>query len=240
MLHSKRLVLTSVLDAWRFIPQRRITRHLTQNHEPDGPVFKKHLVQPSTEKPARNYEKAFRAYWEAPGQKSKLIRLKLANWSRDPPPYYREPARQDVSPTQKWLTVTGAAVNVIPRELPLIEFPAGDIVPSPPSTGPMPKRTQEDRSKVEAVLKLRITQLAKYISSEMMESIKESPYYARYKSAIVLRCHQHRSQGANKRQCFVNLNSLIRNVANEIVYREKKIVADEITAGEDGALDDLQ
>lgn len=110
----------------------------------------------------------------------------------------------------------------------MIEFPAGDVVPSPPSSGPMPKRTQEDRQKVEAVLELRVSQMAKYISPEMLESIKESPYYARYKNAILLRCHQHQSQGANKRQCYKNLNSLIRNVANEIVCREKMIVVDEM------------
>ena len=215
-------------DARRVISRNRITRHLTQKHEPQGPVIRKHLVQSSTEKHAKNYEKAFRTHWEAPAQKSSLIRRKLANWSRDPPPYYHEPARPDVSPTQKWLTSTGSAANVIPGHLPMIEFPAGDVVPSPPSSGPMPKRTQEDRQKVEAVLELRVSQMAKYISPEMLESIKESPYYARYKNAILLRCHQHQSQGANKRQCYKNLNSLIRNVANEIVCREKMIVVDEM------------
>ena len=91
----------------------------------------------------------------------------------------------------------------------------------------MPKRTQEDKQRVEAVLKLQIPPMAKYVSPEMIESIKESPYYARYKNAIILRCHQHQSQGANKRQCYKNLNSLVRNVANEIVYQEKRIVVDE-------------
>ena len=237
MLHSKRLVWTFALDAWRILLQRRITRQLTQKHEPEGPVIRKHLVQQSTDKHAKNYEKAFRAQWEAQAQKS---RLKLANWSPDPPSNYHEPTHQDVSRTHRWLISTGSAVNVIPRNLPQVEFPAGDVVASPPSSGPMPKRTQEDRQKVEAVLELRTLHLAKYISPKMMESIKESPYYARYKNAVLLRCHQHQSQGANMRQCYRNLNSLIRNVANEIVYREKKIVIDETAYRGEADIDDSQ
>lgn len=240
MLHSKRLGSTFVPDTWRVLPQRRITRHLTQKHEPEGPVIRKHLVQPSTDKHVKKYEKDFRAHWEGPAQKSKLPRLKLANRSQDAPPYYHEPARQDISPTQEWLTSMGSAVNVIPKNLPQVEFPAGDVVASSPSSGPMPKRTQEDRQRVEAVLELRISHLAKYISPEMMESIKESPYYARYKNAVLLRCHQHQSQGANQRQCYRNLNSLIRNVANEILYRERKIVVDEMAYGREADIDDSQ
>ena len=240
MLHSKRLGSRFVLDTWRVLPQRRITRHLTQKHGLERPVIRKHVVQPSTDKHAKNYEKALRTHWEAPAKKSKLLRPKLANGSQDPPPYYYEPARHDISPTQQWLTSIGSVVNMIPKNLSQVEFPAGDVVAFPPSSGPTPKRTQEDKQKVEAVLEIRISHLAKYVSPEMMESIKVSPYYARYKNAVLLRCHQHQSQGANQRQCYKNLNRLVRNVAREIVYREEKIVVDEMAYRGEADIEDSQ
>lgn len=239
MPHSRRLGSKFVLDTWRALPQRRITRQLTQKHKPEGLVIRKHLVQSSTDRHVKSKTKVLRTHWEAPAQHSKLPRPKLANWSQGPS-YHQEPTRQNVSPTQMWLTSIGSTVNVIPQNLAQVEFPAGDIVAAPPSSGPMPKRTQEDKQRVEAVLELRIAHLAKYISPEMMESIKVSPYYARYKNAVVLRCHQHQSQGANMRRCYRYLNSLTRNVANEIVYREKKIVVDETTYRGEADIDDSQ
>lgn len=247
MLRSNRLCSVTVPQAWRFFSQRQITRKLTKNHEPEGPTIRKHLVQPSTEKHAKRYEQAFRAFWGY--RKSKLENLRLGGWTRAPVADYHRLAgpapRGAVSATRKWLMAIGPAVYVIPRNLVRVEFPAGEMAP-PPETTPehpqenmlrfedtlkprypskakpkrTPKRTQEDRERLEAVLELELSPVAKYVSSEMMDGIKESPYFVDEKNAVVLRCLQHQTQGANKRQCIINLSKFIRNVANEIVYRE--------------------
>ena len=151
----------------------------------------------------------------------------------------REPTSQapqhNVSATQKWVTSMNSHPVVIPKYLSYVEFPAGE--PEPiirPTGGPIPKRTQEDRRRVEAVLKTPLLPLAKYISPEMLDSIKKSPYYAHDENVIVLRCHQKLKQKTNELQCLTNLRRLIRNVANEIMYREN--MANKI----EGEMDDSQ
>ena len=219
MLHSRRLESVTIPVAWRFFPQRQITRNLTQNH---APVFKKHLVEAKTEKHTKKYEAAFRSFWQVRGDK--LTKFRLGNWSKKPVPDYHNPApRQDVSATQKWLTAVGSDFRVVPRDLPQVEFPAGDItlIPPAPAKTRTRTRTDEDRQRVEAVLKLPMSPLARYVSPEMIDRLKESPYYVHDEDAVVLRCHQHRSQPANRRQILAHVTCLIRNVAQEIVYREK-------------------
>ena len=168
---------------------------------------------------------------------------KRSNWSRPPPPDNQEPTslapHHGLSATQKWLAAVAAAVNVVPKNRVKLEFPAGDIAPIPRPPGPTPKRTEKDRQRVEAVLKVRISSLAKIVSPEMMDSIKHSPYYAHDENKVVLRWHQHWTRGANGQQCFRNLNLFIRNVANEIVYRENSIAADEMVR-EQGKINDLR
>ncbi|KAL9129269.1 MAG: hypothetical protein Q9175_007340 [Cornicularia normoerica] len=122
---------------------------------------------------------------------------------------------------------------VIPKYLYQVEFPAGETAPIPPARRPKPKRTQEDRQRVEAVLKVSIFPLKKYISPEMVDSIRKSPYYVHDKDVIVLRCHQHLTQRRNQQQCIRNVSIFIRNVANEIVYRESKTAADKMVDSEE-------
>ncbi len=216
MILSKRLGTGTLPHSWRFFLQSQITRDLTQDHKL---VFKRHLVEPKTEKYAKKYEIAYRAFWKL--RKDRLAKIELARWSKEPVKDYHKPApRQAVSATQKWLTAVGSAAYMVPRDLPQVKFPAGQIASIPPSPAKTPKRTDEDRRRVEAVLELPMTPLAKYVSPEMVGRIKESPYYVHDKDAMVLRCYQHAIQGANKQQLFKNVSFFLRNVAQEIVYRE--------------------
>ncbi|CAF9939530.1 MAG: hypothetical protein ALECFALPRED_008161 [Alectoria fallacina] len=220
MPHFKRLGSTNVLNASRFFSQRQASRNTTQD---DKLVFSRHLVQPRPDNFAEKYENSFRLFWNT--RSSKLAK-NLA-------PHH------GLSATQKWLAAVAAAVNVVPKNRVKLEFPAGDIAPIPRPPGPTPKRTEKDRQRVEAVLKVRISSLAKIVSPEMMDSIKHSPYYAHDENKVVLRWHQHWTRGANGQQCFRNLNLFIRNVANEIVYRENSIAADEMVR-EQGKINDLR
>ena len=216
MILSKRLGTGTLPDAWRFFLQSQITRNLTQDHKI---VFKKHLVGPKTEKHAKKYEIAYRAFWKL--RTDRLAKIKLGRWSKEPVKDYHKPAsRQTVSATKKWLTAVGSAARMVPRDLPQVNFPAGELASVPPSPAKTPKRTDEDRRRVEAVLELSMNPLAKYVSPEMIGRIKESPYYVHDKDAMVLRCHQHSIQGANKQQLFKNVSCFLRNAAQEIVYRE--------------------
>lgn len=239
MLHSKRLGSTNVLNASRFFSQRQASRNTTQDHKP---VFRRHLVQPKPDKFARNYDKAFNLFWKT--RSKTLENIKLGRWSRPPLPDYHKPTRPAphhvVSATQKWLAAAAATVNVVPRDLVLVEFPAGDIDPIPPPPGPTPKRTEEDRRRVEAVLKVRISSLTRFVSPEMMDSIRDSPYYVHDEDVVILRCHQHQKRGANGQQCFRDLNLFVRNVANEIVYRENSTAADEMVHKKRRKIDDFQ
>ena len=256
MIRSSRPRSATVLETWRSFSRRQSTRYLTQNHEPEGRAIRKHVVQPGTEKHARKCESAFRNFWKF-RERRKMESFRLGNWSRAPLPDHRMPAgpapRETLSATQKWLRAIGSEPNVIPRNIPRIEFPAGEMPPPPgrkpelphestrgfedglklshrpelkSKSGPTPKRTQEHRKRMEVVLELAMSPVAKYLSPEMMDSIKKSPYYVHEKDMVVFQCHQHQTQGANKRQCYVNLNTWVRNVAKEIVYRES-VEADE-------------
>lgn len=217
MHRSKILGSTTVRDAWRFLSQRQITRDLTQDH---NSVFRKHLTRPDPEKVAANYNKRFRLYWK--NRSDKLV------------------PRHAVSETQQWLTAVGATVNVIPRDLSQVEFAASEIAPIPRPPGPTPKRTEEHRRRSEAVLSLSISPLANYVSPQMSDSIRKSPHYVPDKKAIEIRCHQHQKQAANQRECFKKVNRFIRNVANEIVYRENIIAAEEVVYKGEGDNDKLQ
>lgn len=139
-------------------------------------------------------------------------------------PNVQEPSNQApghaASATQAWLARLAHNAVVIPKHICQIECPAGNIPPSPPTAGPIPKRTQEDKRRSEAVLKAPVSLLAKYISPQMFESIRESPYYVRDEGAVVISCHQHQKQAGNKQLCFRQLNCFIKNVAREMMYRE--------------------
>ena len=235
MLHSKRLGSTIVLDTGRSSSQRQNIRSLTQNHEPV--TVKKHLVLPTTKEHAAMYEKAFRSFWGARGRKMGKVhptpRFRISHHLS----YVHEPfsptSHHAASATSSWLAAIGSVSSVIPKYLYQVEFPAGETAPIPPARRPKPKRTQEDRQRVEAVLKVSIFPLKKYISPEMVDSIRKSPYYVHDKDVIVLRCHQHLTQRRNQQQCIRNVSIFIRNVANEIVYRESKTAADKMVDSEE-------
>ncbi|CAD6592650.1 MAG: hypothetical protein ASARMPREDX12_006294 [Alectoria sarmentosa] len=239
MLHSKRLGSTNVLNASRFFSQRQASRNTTQY---DKPVFRRHLVQPKPEKFARNQNKAFNLFWLT--RSKTLENIRLGRWSRRPLIDFTKPTspapHHVVSATQKWLTAMAANANVVPRDLTLVEFPAGDIDPIPRPPGPTPKRTEEDRRRLEAVLKVRISSLTRFVSPEMMDSIRDSPYCAHDEDVIIMRCHKRLKRKANGQQCFRDLNRFVRNVANEILYRENSTAADEMVHKKPWKIDDFQ
>lgn len=124
------------------------------------------------------------------------------------------------SATQTWLAKLAHNAVVVPKHITKVEFPAGDTPPIPRPAGPMPKRTQEDKRRSEAVLKTPVSLLARHITPKMFESIQESPHYVRDEGAVVIRCHQHQKQTGNKQLCFRQLNCFIKNVARKIRYIE--------------------
>ena len=132
-----------------------------------------------------------------------------------------------VSATQAWLKILGNKHPVVPRHLFLKDFPAGFLPPDPSPTGGRPKRTPDDKKRVECVMKVYIPTLEQYVSPEMIQSIKRAPYYKPDDNEIVFKSHQHLTQVKNGRQCEKNCSLFLRNVAGEIVYREKKNAADD-------------
>ena len=178
------------------------------------------LVEPKTEtKHTKRYDIASRAFWRA--RSDKLTKITLGNRSKKPIPDYHNPTpRQDLSAAQKWLTAVASAGLVIPRDLPQVEFPASDITVIPPHHAKPYKRTAKDRGRVKALLKLPMSPLATYVSPAMIDRIKESPYYVHDKDAVVLECDQHLTRAANERRIYANISCFLRNVGQEIVYRE--------------------
>ena len=155
----------------------------------------------------------------------------------------REPSEastQNESRTSEWLSrFKFEGQTVVPRQLSRIEFPAG-IVADPVATPSVPRkrRTNKDRADVEAVLITPVHPLGEYISAEMIDMIRMSPHHDPRQDAVIVRTHAHRTRGQNALGCFKLLTTLIRNVANEIVYREQRIAAEEKMYREEGAYDD--
>ena len=228
--------------------------------------FRKHHVQPHfdqriEEHPSRRDER-FRLYW----RKSGLVKAEPVDHSRAErkeygiikqlhsqltgPPYprlksnsIREPSvasTQNESRTSEWLSRFASDVRtVVPKQLSRIEFPAG-IVAEPIATPSVPRkrRTNEDKANVEAVLITPVLPLGEYVSAEMIDMIRMSPYHDPRQDAVIVRTHAHRTRGQNALGCFKLLTTLIKNVANEIVYREQRIAAEEKIYREEGAYDD--
>ena len=132
-----------------------------------------------------------------------------------------------LSSTETWLKMLGNRHPVVPRHLFLKDFPAGFLPSDRSPTGGRPKRTPEDKKRVECVMKVYIPTLEQYVSPEMIQSIKRAPYYKPDGNEIVFQTHQHLTQVKNGRQCEKNCSLFLRNVASEILYREKKNAADE-------------
>ena len=121
----------------------------------------------------------------------------------------------------------GNTYPVVPRYLFVKDFPAGFVPKDPSPTGGRPKRTQDDKKRVECVMKVYIPTLEQYVTPEMIQNIKRAPYYNPDDNEIVFKSHQHLIQVKNGRQCEKNCSLFIRNIASGIVYREKVNAADE-------------
>ena len=76
-------------------------------------------------------------------------------------------------------------------------------------------------------MKVYIPSLEQYVSPEMIQSIKRAPCYKPDGNEIVFKSHQHLTQVKNGTQCVKNCSLFLRNVASEILYREKENAADE-------------
>ncbi len=232
----------AVSDAVRFITQGQPSRRLTQHKKP---LFRKHLVQPHLadlveNEPRKPVENHFRLYW----RKSHLTEPKPRKEARPSshlPNIHKttdQESRPGESPTQKWLRRFTYNGTVVPNHLSRHELPAGDVAANISPPGPQRKRTEEDKRRVEVVLRTPLPSLAEDVSPEMMKMIKKSPYTARDENMTIFQSHRHPRRSQNLQECYRTLSRFIRNVASEIVYREKMIAADEMMYREEGAIDD--
>ena len=210
-------------------------------------LFRKYNVQPwfdgRTEKEQDRLNAGFRLYWRK--GKRGLVRKTLRQQteplsSRLRFNSVREPggsSTQNGSRTSEWLSLFASEGTVVPKRLSRIEFPAGDVaIPTPPV--PRKRRTNQEKANVEAVLITPIPLMRDYLSAEMIDTIRTSPFCDPGLDVVTLRSQAHRTRGQNVLECFNLLTKLIRNVANEIVYREQRIVAEERMYREEGAYDD--
>ena len=209
------------------------------------PSFRKHQVQPHfdqriEEHPDRRDER-FRLYWRKSGmaktepvdRQTQLSHHLRLNSVREP----REASTQHGSRTSEWLLRVASDGTVVPKHLSRIRFPAGHVAEPTPQL-PRKRRTNEDKANMEAVLITSIPPLTEYLSAEMIDMIRTSPYHDPREDEVIIRSDEHRTRGQNVLGCFKRLTLFIRNVANEIVYRERRIAAEEKMYREEGAFDD--
>ena len=254
ILHLKNLSLATILDTSRFLPQRRgqsataWEKHSVREKEKKGPSSHMYLMQPRfnrrirSEKEEKTHER-FRLCWRkplvdnAPSEQNGLSpRLRFNNIRELTS---QSPAKaQSHSRTYIWLSHFAFNGTVIPKHFSQPQFPAG--VASGHFTPPSPRkrRTEEDKRRVEAMLRTPIAPLAEYITPEMMDMLKKSPFNQHGEDVLVFRSHWHRTRGQNLVQCFNHLSRLVRNVASEIVYREQRVAADEKMYRKEGTYDD--
>ena len=83
-------------------------------------------------------------------------------------------------------------------------------------------------------MRVYIPTLEQYVSPEMIQSIKRAPCYEPYPNEIVFKSHQHLTQVKNGRQCEKHCSLFLRNVASEILYREKENAAAESADRKEG------
>ena len=149
----------------------------------------------------------------------------------------RQASTQHGSRTSEWLSRMPTDGTVVPKQHSRIEYPAGVVaMPTPPI--PRKRRTNEDKANVEAVLVTPIPPLTQYLSTEMINMMRTSPFYDPSQDVVIVRSDGHRTRGQNVLGCYKRLTLLIRNVAHEIVYREQRIAAEEKIYREEGAYDD--
>ena len=219
MFHLRRARL-SVADASRFFSQKQLSRKLSQS---DTPVIRKHTVMPKGEIHAENYESAYLSFWKR--RKRRLAAVNPDAWLQAPhtSEYGDQVSNSASSATKAWRAATAFASPVVPRHLFRVEYPGGDLTPTPPIPGRSTKRTPKDRRAVEAVLKVSIPSLAQYVSPEMLDNVKKSRHYARDEDILLLRNDKRLSQASNKRACIQRLDCLLRNISSAILYGENEI-----------------
>ena len=222
----------------RFSLQRKLSRTLKQNKKPS---FRKHLAQ---EHRNIRMKSLCRLYWrkrrlgESDSSKQDRLSTRLKfNSVREPVSQANPPAG---SRTQKWLSTVSFDGTVIPKHLSQAEFPAGKFTGHVSPSRLLRMRTDEDKRRVEAVLTTPISSLTAYISPEMMDMIKKSPFIKHGEDVVVFRSHGHQTRGQNRLECYRILSRFLRNVASEIVYREQRVAADEMMYRAEGAIDDPQ
>ena len=225
--------------------------------------FRKHIVQPHFDERIagdnrHRKDARFRLYWRKSGlvntepvshsraertdsgimqklhsQQSKLSPRLRFNSVREP----GDASTQGQSRTSEWLSRFRSDGTVVPKNISAVNFPAGHVAEPTPQM-PRKRRTNEDKANVEAVLITPVPSLGQYLSAEMIDMIRKSPFYHSDGDVVVVRTHANRTRGQNKLGCYKFLTALIRNVANEIVYREDRLAAEEKMYREEGAYDD--
>ena len=129
--------------------------------------------------------------------------------------------------------------TALPSYISQVKFPAGDVAGyKAPRGRTQSERTEEDRRNAEAVLTTPIRLLEPYITPEMIDVIKDSPYFKRHENEVVFSSHRYRTRGQNVQHCYKMLSHFIRNASREISYRTERIAVDEMMYREDGSADD--
>ena len=262
MLQLKRLGWMPKLDVWRPFQQRQPVRTLTQDkkerkkkereekereqkeREKKPLFFRKHWAQPNPHgriqhERSHRLHARFKKYWRTMPVASVEPGKKVPRPLRPTSKYFPDPTNRTAgSLTQIWLSRFVQGGRMVPKRLSRPDFPARDVsgLTNPP--GPKRKHTEAERRRVEAVLTIPIPPLAEWVSPEMMNLIRRSPFKKQDEDAIVIRSDRLRTRGKNLLQCYLLQNRFLRNVASEIVYRERRVEADEMMYREEGAVDD--
>jgi peptidyl-tRNA hydrolase ICT1 len=72
----------------------------------------------------------------------------------------------------------------------------------------------------KATLRVQLGSLLPLIPSLLHQSIRQSRYYAPNSDSIVIQADDSRKQSENAHRCFVKLNSLISEAAEQIIPGE--------------------
>ena len=226
------------------------TKKKRQNRKP---AFRKHFKKD----PRENIEVRYQKYWSqssyvetGPRKPSRLSSRPAITSVREAT---LETSRHAGSLTQKWLSYFSFEGTVVPRHLSYYEFDVpgneslsvirdnevkeslrtGYMTPRAPTRN----RTKEEMRQEEAVLSTPTAPLADYVSPDMMNMIKKSPFINADRE-VVFRSDYRQTRRQNLLECYRLLSRFLRNVANEIVYREQRTAAVEMIYKGEDAIDD--
>ena len=133
------------------------------------------------------------------------------------------------SPTQQWIYRFPSVPILLPKRLSEFNIPE-EVVKEPQERRkhrmvPLDERSEEERQSVEAVLTTPIPILCHYVTHDMMELIKNSPFIQPGEDVLVIHSDRMRTREHNERECYILLSRLLRNVASQIVYKEERMAA---------------